>query len=139
LTLGLLWWADDRKDFTTDLPQQFVAPSWSWAAINRRVLFAASECWYAAPDAEKTFSVLKQYFQVESADCQLATPELTGQVRGGQLTVSGRLFDAVPHGDPRSLTVQASGVVIAANEWYESTVKPVLSGYKRLVDEGGGE
>ncbi|KAK5653282.1 hypothetical protein OQA88_9181 [Cercophora sp. LCS_1] len=110
LSTSLLWWAYeyDYDPIVLDLPRQYVAPSWSWAAINRRVSFAAS----LDPNSDTTFSTVGQYFQIESADCQSATDDKTGPVTGGQLKVRGRLFDVVAHNDPQQLVLQPSCVVI---------------------------
>ncbi|KAH7068427.1 heterokaryon incompatibility protein-domain-containing protein [Paraphoma chrysanthemicola] len=125
LHLDLLWWAEDVLDYK-DQPHQFIAPSWSWPAAGKGVRFVASSYWYSLADPVKKFSVLKQYSQVESADCQPATSNLTGQVSGGHLTVSGRVFDAVLHGEPRCMIIQASDVVIATKKCLENTFKPTL-------------
>ncbi|KAH7092371.1 heterokaryon incompatibility protein-domain-containing protein [Paraphoma chrysanthemicola] len=125
LNLDLLWWVANEHDYK-DQPQQYVAPSWSWAATRKRVLFASSDYWYSQADLVKEFSILKQYFQIESADCYPATSDLTGQVSGGQLTVSGRVFDAVLQGEARWLNIQGSDVDIATRQRWDQTDKPVL-------------
>ena len=96
----LLWW--NEPDDPIPLAHKghseaiTIAPSWSWAASNTVVKFAtrSTHRWVTPYGAKKSFYYPRKYVEIRSADCHLATADPTGQVTGGQLIVSGRLFQA---------------------------------------------
>lgn len=95
--------------------------------MKRDVRFATSSYWDVCCTNNKNpgVSPVKQYYKIESADCQLATPDLTGQVSGGRITLSGRLVDARVVEDGGSLSLEVSNRIVSPPNRYQ-TKQPIV-------------
>jgi hypothetical protein len=82
----------DRADQKSLCPWR--APSWSWAVMNDVVVFSTGSYYFPRTDREKKVSFLKTYITVISAHCILASSDPTGEVLGGSLEITGRIFKA---------------------------------------------
>lgn len=76
----LCWRVDPRFEFPQARPKQYIAPSWSWAAVNCPVN------WQAHTGFDRDIQA-----EVVHAHCKLKTADPFGAVSDGSLTVRGAL------------------------------------------------
>lgn len=101
LYLDLLWSLDYRtrreNSSQSSRSKAVHTPSWSWAAINRAVMFPLSELNDRAMD--KTTGRLEKVYPFSlAAKCELETSDITGMVRSGTLEITGRAFECTISG-----------------------------------------
>lgn len=71
------------------MPAEWQAPSWSWASFNARVVFPCGYYYGGSSQNE----LLQIFFTVSDARTDLATSDLTGQVKGGSIMITGPTFE----------------------------------------------
>jgi hypothetical protein len=96
LCLDLLWMLHlkaEHSNATTSIYSSAVrAPSWSWAACHRAIIFPLSNL--NDNTADNISGQLEEVYPHSlSARCELATSDPTGKVRSGTLTITGRVFE----------------------------------------------
>jgi hypothetical protein len=76
-------------------PEDFCAPSWSWAATEGRVAFANGTHWVDGDDLQKRgqASIVRKYFESIGMETIPATVDMLGQVSDSTLRISGRVFN----------------------------------------------
>ncbi|KAK0724585.1 heterokaryon incompatibility protein-domain-containing protein [Lasiosphaeris hirsuta] len=94
LAVDLLWHTNTlhpRKDG----PASWRAPSWSWASINRQVVFPLSRDFMSSDDDPYRGEVVESFLQIHEAKCTQSTSDPTGQISDGFIRLSGLVFDCV--------------------------------------------
>ncbi|KAK4182248.1 HET-domain-containing protein [Podospora australis] len=121
--LDLLWyiepsWINRPRSDTGATELQ--APSWSWVGIQgKRVTY------------QRGRGIRSIYFSVLDVQTMKDSVDPFGAVSGGVLTLSGHLFDVMPTGRPRSLSLQVSSTsdVVHSLEYVTNRAKPPRYGY----------
>lgn len=72
-------------------PSSWRTPSWSWAAVDTKVVFPLSDSCFTSYE-ECVGELIKTYSTISDVQTCLATEDPTGQVKGAWLTISGPLF-----------------------------------------------
>ncbi|KAE8444463.1 hypothetical protein EG329_000554 [Mollisiaceae sp. DMI_Dod_QoI] len=72
------------------------APSWSWATTNNPIVFSTGSHFTLSNTGEQSAWIVENYVKIIKAECELATSDPTGQVKGGgMLEIAGRLFSGI--------------------------------------------
>ena len=143
LAADLIWYRDDDQmseekpeygrtkvadPATSEHGQGGTAPSWSWAAVDGEISFASGSSLIQNWTRDTKCSFDEVYVTVNSAECATATSDPTGQVLGGAIELSGRVWDgflemrrnaAEPANIEYILTIDGRGVVTNRNSQYK--------------------
>lgn len=85
LDLDLVWIPYGPETPGSD---EYIAPSWSWAGVGRRIIYPS--LWRAKED-RPSVKVLDVYFAQIHAACTPSSTDPTGKVAGGKLVLKGPL------------------------------------------------
>lgn len=94
LDLDLIWIPYGPE---TPRADKYIAPSWSWAGVGRRIVYP--NLWRAKED-RPSVKVLDVYFEQIRAGCTPSSTDPTGTVAGGMLVLKSPLSAISVHGPP---------------------------------------